>query len=161
MIKLKVRHTPTQPATPWMVAVPQTITGTRRVRKYFRTEHEAIDYLNRVESFGFEKADIRVTGKAAEYQSPAERSTRSGWASSEKTIEQLYAWTAIRPDGQEEVIGMSLSGIHCPMIDSNPKRIEALREYAEEIGKFSNRKVQVVVFQRQVPTLPNSVGVLL
>lgn len=147
MIKLKVRHTPTQPSTPWMVAVPKSITGTGRIRKYFPTEAEATAYLNRLGTDGFAAADLRIGGVVQRYQSPIERSEKSGWASSLKTIERLYAWTAASPDG-EEIIGMSLHGVHCPLIDSDRTRIEGARDYTLKMGKFSGRRVQLVAFQR-------------
>jgi hypothetical protein len=148
MIKLKVRYTPEHGSTPWMVPVPKSITGTRRVRKFFATEAEATTYLNRLKQVDFEEADIRVSSQVDRHQSVAERWRNSEWAGSTKKIEQLYAWTATGLNGEEAIIGLSAQGVHCPLIDSDRKRIEALRDYAQEIGKFSGRSIQFVTFQR-------------
>jgi integrase len=49
-IKLvKTRH----PRTPWMVAVPAVITGTKRVRRYFKEREAAAAYVIRVRQQGF------------------------------------------------------------------------------------------------------------
>jgi hypothetical protein len=158
MIKLKVRHTPTHTSTPWMVPVPKVITGTHRVRKFFTTEAEATAYINRVELDGFNKADLRIGAAASRFQSIAERWKESGWAGSEKSIEQLYAWTAIGPDGEEAIIALSVQGVQCPLIDSDRKRIKSLREYAEQIGKLSRRPVQFVTFQRVESSKGGTIG---
>jgi hypothetical protein len=148
MIKLKVRYTPGHGSTPWMVPVPKSRTGTHRVRKFFATEAEATAYLKRLEHVGFNKADIRVSGTVDHYREAAERWTHSEWAGSEKLIEQLYGWTVIEPNGEEAIIGLTVQGVKCPLIDSNRKRIESLRECANQVGKFSGRPVQLVAFQR-------------
>ncbi len=51
---MKVRQIRGKPYTPFEVAVPASVTGTRRVRKYFATREEAESYLVRVKSRGFE-----------------------------------------------------------------------------------------------------------
>jgi integrase len=58
---LRVRHFPASKFTPWMVAVPKSITGTKRVRKYFASQEEAGVYLTRLlaPGIGYAKADIR------------------------------------------------------------------------------------------------------
>jgi integrase len=58
-MKLKVREIKGKPSTPWMVAVPKIVTGTKRVRKFFRTRGDALDYISRVYSLGYVKADWR------------------------------------------------------------------------------------------------------
>ncbi len=57
---LKVRQVRGKPYTPWEVAVPVSITGTRRIRKYFSTREEAESYLVRVKSRGFAGANQRA-----------------------------------------------------------------------------------------------------
>ena len=59
VMKLKVREIKGKPSTPWMVAVPKIVTGTKRVRKFFRTRDDALDYISRVYSLGYVKADWR------------------------------------------------------------------------------------------------------
>jgi hypothetical protein len=47
-LKLKVREIKGKPSTPWMVAVPKILTQTKRVRKFFRSRGDALDYISRV-----------------------------------------------------------------------------------------------------------------
>ena len=42
-----------------MVAVPKILTQTKRVRKFFATRGDALDYISRVYSLGYMKADLR------------------------------------------------------------------------------------------------------
>jgi hypothetical protein len=58
-LKLKVREIKGKPSTPWMVAVPKILTQTKRVRKFFRSRGDALDYISRVYSVGYVKADLR------------------------------------------------------------------------------------------------------
>lgn len=57
---MKVRQVRCKPYTPFEVAVPASITGTRRVRKYFATRSEADAYLVRVRTRGFTNAEQRA-----------------------------------------------------------------------------------------------------
>jgi hypothetical protein len=57
---VKVRKVRGKPYTPWEVAVPASLTGTRRVRKYFATREDAEAYLVRVRTRGFEGANKRA-----------------------------------------------------------------------------------------------------
>jgi integrase len=59
MGKLKVREIKGKPSTPWMVAVPKAFTQTKRVRKFFQTRGEALDYISRIFRSGYVRADIR------------------------------------------------------------------------------------------------------
>jgi integrase/recombinase XerD len=58
-MKLRVREIKGKPSTPWMVAVPKILTQTKRVRKFFRSRGDALDYISRVYSLGYVKADWR------------------------------------------------------------------------------------------------------
>lgn len=48
-----------KPYTPWEVFVGKGVTGTRPVRKYFRSQEEAAAYIVRVKREGFQNADNR------------------------------------------------------------------------------------------------------
>ena len=58
-MKLQYKEIKNKPSTPFMVAVPQVLTGTKRVRKFFKTRGEALDYISRVYADGYVKADLR------------------------------------------------------------------------------------------------------
>jgi hypothetical protein len=60
-MKLTVKEIPGKPSTPWMVTVPKMLTQTKRVRKFFQSRGDALDYISRVYSAGYAKADIRQT----------------------------------------------------------------------------------------------------
>jgi integrase len=45
------------PYTPWKIDLPKSLTGTRRVRKFFATKEDAEGYLARVRMHGFDGAD--------------------------------------------------------------------------------------------------------
>jgi integrase len=51
-------------STPFLVVVPRALTGTKRVRKYFKTREEAQVYIFRVldPEIGFTRADLRARG---------------------------------------------------------------------------------------------------
>lgn len=56
---MKVRELKNKAYTPFEVAVPTAITGTRRVRKFFAKKEDALAYIVRVKQDGFHNADDR------------------------------------------------------------------------------------------------------
>lgn len=127
-----------------MVAVPKSVTGNRRVRRYFQAESEATAYLYRVKANGFESADIQIEKKPIVVPDARKSQLRD----SPTKIESLYAWIGITPDGKEEILALSVHGIQWPLIDSNLDRIEAFRGNAETIEKLSGHSVLLVIFDR-------------
>ena len=59
-VKLMVRPTRIGDRELFMVAVPKTVTGTKRVRKFFGTQPDAEDYIGNVWRRGYAHADFRV-----------------------------------------------------------------------------------------------------
>ena len=50
-----------KPRTPWMVAVPQAITGTKRVKRYFKDREKALAYVIQIKQQGFLEAEGQGT----------------------------------------------------------------------------------------------------
>jgi integrase len=62
---LEPKHVPEKKYSPWMVAIPEQITLTRRVRKYFKTREEAVAFCARVAMDGWRGAEQRSNAQAS------------------------------------------------------------------------------------------------
>jgi len=80
-IKLTVRPVTIGERSLFMVAVPQRVTGTKRVRKYFGTPSEAQSYIENLWTKGYVHADFRENGEAS-------TGTLTYWT--EKFLAELY-----------------------------------------------------------------------
>jgi hypothetical protein len=78
---------------------------------------------------------------------------KPGWKPGRgQSIDRLYAWIAIEPDGGEGVVGAnipSLGGM-VPLIGADGERIESFRPYAEMVQRQTGYPVRLKMFSAGV-----------
>jgi integrase len=88
---LAPRPFPQSKSTPWLICVPRQMTGTKRVRKYFKTQEEAQQYVTRLWSVGYAKADMRENGQEnGESPKPSLEYCARQWLERHKELRPTY-----------------------------------------------------------------------
>jgi hypothetical protein len=64
-----------------------------------------------------------------------------------QSIDRIYAWIAVEPDGGEGILSAQIGEVHMPLVGADKERIESLREYAKMIHLKTLYPIKLVVFE--------------